>query len=141
MVQWIPGRIVSESVDPFHMTSVDYFETWGRKNIERMFSSFDGGTLHLHGNGRHLLEAVCTLPGLKAIWLGDDTGFPMAFDVLPELRNRAGDMPLVVAVPCEKFAEKLNRHQLPGGVFYQATGTPEADIAHRLMDKVRAYRE
>ena len=27
--QWLPGRIVSESVDPFHMTSVAYFERWG----------------------------------------------------------------------------------------------------------------
>ncbi len=29
MVQWIPGRIVSESVDPFHMASLDVFEQWG----------------------------------------------------------------------------------------------------------------
>ena len=27
--QWIPGRIVSESIDPFHMTSAAYFERWG----------------------------------------------------------------------------------------------------------------
>ena len=36
MVEWIPGRIVSESVDPFHMTSVDYFEQWGREPVERI---------------------------------------------------------------------------------------------------------
>ncbi len=29
MIQWAPGRVVSESVDPFHMTSVEYFETLG----------------------------------------------------------------------------------------------------------------
>ncbi|MCE5248669.1 hypothetical protein LLG96_00465 [bacterium] len=141
MVQWIPGRIVSESVDPFHMTSVEYFETWGRANIERMFSEFDGGTLHIHGNGRHLFEAVCTLPGLKAILLGDDTGYPLAFDVLPELRRRTGDMPLIVTVPFGAFMEGLENHRLSGGVFYQVTGAPDIDAANRCMDRVRAYRE
>ena len=36
--QWLPGRIVSESVDPFHMTSVADFDKWGRAPIEIMFS-------------------------------------------------------------------------------------------------------
>src|SRR5208282_4313341 len=75
MVQWIPGRIVSESVDPFHMTSVEYFESWGREPAERVLAAFDGGVLHIHGNGRHLLEAVSSLRGLKAILLGDDKDF------------------------------------------------------------------
>ena len=45
--QWIPGRIVSESVDPFHMTSVAYFETWGREPAERILSRFDGGVVRV----------------------------------------------------------------------------------------------
>lgn len=52
MVQWIPGNIVSESVDPFQMTSVEDFEEWGHEPVERMFEQFDGGVLHIHGNGR-----------------------------------------------------------------------------------------
>ena len=43
MFQWVPGKIVSESVDPFHMTSVDDFEKWGREPMERIFDYFDGG--------------------------------------------------------------------------------------------------
>jgi hypothetical protein len=72
MAQWIPGRIISESVDPFHMTAVDYFEQWGWPPIDRIFSQFDGGVIHIHGNGRHLLEAVSRLKGLKAIAMLDD---------------------------------------------------------------------
>ena len=103
MVQWIPGRIVSESVDPFHMTSVKYFEQWGREPVERILGRFDGGVLHIHGNGRHLLEAVSTIRGLKAVFLGDDKGFPRAFDVLRQLRLRTADLPLVVQVDYERF--------------------------------------
>ncbi len=140
MVQWIPGSVVSESVDPFHMTSVDYFETWGREPVERILGRFDGGVLHIHGNGRHLLEAVCTIKGLKAIFLGDDRGFPEAFDILGELQARTGDVPLVVQVDFHRFVEKVGAHQLPGGVLYKVSGVPGADTANRLMEKVRAYR-
>ncbi len=140
MVQWIPGRIVSESVDPFHMTSVDYFEQWGREPVQRIFDRFDGGVLHIHGNGRHLLEAVCSLRELKAIFMGDDRGFPPAFEILDSLRIRAGNVPLVVRAEFADFVEKLDRHQLAGGVFYQVRGVPDMDTANRCMEKVRSYR-
>jgi len=140
MVQWIPGRIVSESVDPFHMTSVDYFETWGREPVERILGQFDGGVSHIHGNGRHLMEAVSTVRGLKAIFLGDDRGFPKAFDVLGEIQSRTGDVPLVTSVDVNDFVQKLDAHELPGGVLYHVTGTDSIDTANRLMERIRAYR-
>ena len=140
MAQWIPGRIVSESVDPFHMTSVDYFEKWGRENVELMFANFDGGVLHIHGNGRHLLEAVSTITGLKAIWLGDDIGFPPAIDVLHELKKQTGDVPLVLQVPFQKFLERFKKHDLPGGVFYQVTDAPNIKASNIFMDHIRKYR-
>jgi len=140
MVQWIPGRIVSESVDPFHMTSVEYFEQWGRGPVERILGRFDGGVLHLHGNGRHLLQSVRSIKGLKAIFLGDDRGFPPAFEVLDELRARAGDVPLVLQVEFDAFAEKLRQHRLTGGVFYRVQSVPHVEAANRLMEQVRAYR-
>jgi hypothetical protein len=140
MVEWVPGRIVSESVDPFHMTSVGYFETWGRGPVERILARFDGGVLHVHGNGRHLLEAVSTLRGLKAVFLGDDRGFPKAFDVLGKLQTRTGNVPLVVQVEFERFVEAMNAHRLPGGVLYKVSGAPDANAANRCMERVRAYR-
>jgi hypothetical protein len=140
MVQWIEGRIVSESVDPFHMTSVDCFEQWGRGPVQRMFDHFDGGVLHLHGNGRHLLEPVCSIQGLKAVQLGDDRGFPSAIEVLPEMRSRAGELPLVVQAEYGAFLEKLNKHELPGGIFYKVQDAPDRDSANRMMDTIRSYR-
>jgi len=140
MVQWIPGRIVSESVDPFHMTSVDYFERWGREPIERMFARFDGGVVHIHGNGRHLLQVVPTIQGLRAMFLADDVGFPLAFDVLGELQARTGDMPLVVQAEFDAFTERIEQHKLCGGVLYHVRGAPSAEKANRCMEQVRAYR-
>jgi hypothetical protein len=139
MVQWFPGQIITESVDPFHMASVDYFERWGREQLERIFAEFDGGVTHIHGNGRHLLEAVSTVRGLKAIYLGDDQGFPAAFEVLPEIRRRTGDLPLVVGVGYEDFRQALHERCLVGGVLYRVGGLPDTDEANRVMGLVRRY--
>ena len=137
--QWVPGKIVSESVDPFHMAGVDYFERWGRPAVERMFAQFDGGVTHIHGNGRHLLEAVSRTPGLRALWLGDDVGYPCAFDILGEIKRRVGDTPLALSVEYEAFRAALGGGKLRGGVLYDVKGVPGADAANRLMDDVRAF--
>ena len=138
--QWIPGQIVSESLDPFHMTSTAYFEKWGREPAERILQTFDGGVIHLHGNGRHLLPAAASIRGLKAILLADDTGFPLAFDVINELKPKLGDVPAVLFADFGGFVERLNRSDLAGGVLYQVQGVPGIDVANRLMEKVRKYR-
>jgi len=139
MAQWIPGRIISESVDPFHMTSRRYFEEWGREPVQRMFDRFDGGVLHLHGNGRHLLEAVQTIRGLQALFLGDDRGYAPACELLPEFRRRAPGLPFVVQIGRAAFEEGLARRTLPGGIFYKVLGETAVDDANRLMERVHAY--
>lgn len=138
---WIAGRILDESVDPFHMTSVHYFEKWGREPVEKIFSKFDGGILHLHGNGRHLLPAICSIKGLKVIHFGDDRGFPLAFDILDEIKKVCPEeMPLSVSVKYGTFKKRLDKHSLPSGVLYNVALVPDADEANHCMDKVRSYR-
>lgn len=140
MGQWLPGRIVSESVDPYHMTSCEDFDRWGRPWIGRIFEHYDGGIIHIHANGRHLFESICSLDRLKAIWLGDDLDYPSSFQIIGEIRRRTGDMPLIVQCRHYEFREALRRHELPGGVLYEVSGVPDDDEANRLMDEVRAYR-
>jgi hypothetical protein len=129
-----------ESVDPWHMTSVAYFEKWGREPVEKIFAQFDGGTVHVHANGRHILEAVSTLKGLKHIWLGDDAGYPPAFEVLAELKGKVGNMPVVCLAKYGEFCQALKDHKLLGGVFYDISDVPDADSANRTMDIVRSYK-
>lgn len=138
VLPWIPGHVLSESVDPFHMTSVADFETWGVEPIERIFREFDGGVLHLHGNGGHLLESVCQLSGLKAIRLSKD--WPDVLTALPNLRKRAGDIPLTVDVDFPEFVEGLRQHTLTGGVFYNVSGQMNTSTANACMEEVRSYR-
>jgi hypothetical protein len=138
--QWLPGRIVNESLDPYHMASVAYFEKWGREPAERMLTAFDGGVIHLHANGRHLIEAAATLQGLKAIRFMDDKGYAPSLEAIAELKSQAGNVPAVLAADYESFVERLDHHDLPGGVLYQVRNVPDVATANRLMEKVRTYR-
>jgi hypothetical protein len=105
-----------------------------------MFNHFDGGVLHIHSNGRHLLNAVSRLEGLKAILLLDEKDNPPAFDVLSEMKKLVGDVPLVVSVNEDAFERHLNRNSLPGGVFYVVKSTKSVDEVNRIMERVRKYK-
>jgi len=80
--------------------------------------------LPIDANGRHLLEAVSSMRGLNALFLGDDKDFPSAFSVLADLKKRVGEMPLVVQVELPDFLDALETHRLPGGVLYRVLSVP-----------------
>jgi hypothetical protein len=140
VLPWIPGKIVCESVDPFHMTSLDWYEEWGRDPIERIFGAYDGGVIHIHANGRHLIERVCDLKGLKGILMVDEKDYRPSFDMLDELERLTGDVPMSVYANYEDFLRKLDQHTLPGNTFYHVMGAEDADSVNRCMEKVRKYR-
>ena len=137
--EWIPGKIVSESIDPFHMTSVEYFEQWGREPIERMFNKFDGDVLHIHGNRRHLFKAVSIINGLKAISVYDDGYVPSAFNILNEIKAKTGSVPLIIEVEYKAFKDALEGHNLTGGILYKLNNVLDIVHANRLIEKVRKY--
>ncbi len=141
MSQWIPGRIISESVDPFHMTSPDYFEEWGKPMLQRALDNFDGGVIHVHGNGRHLLKSLCSVKGIRGICLLDDRGWPKAYETVRQIQqDSTKDTPLSLIIPFDKFEEGLQNHTLAGGVIYMVSNTPSVNAANKLMKTVLAYR-
>lgn len=137
--QWIPGKIISESVDPFHMTGISYFEEWGREPIERIFKDYNGGIIHLHANGRHLLDSVKSIKGLKAIRFLEDLGFPTTFELRNTLKQKVGDLPLIMDADFKFFIQALQEKDLPGGILYNVLNVPDQDVANQTMEKVRNY--
>ena len=138
--QWLPGQIISESIDPFHLTPVDYFEEWGRGPVEKIISRYDGGVLHIHSNGRHLLKASSSIRNLKAIYLQDERGAPLAFDVLIELKKETGKIPLAVHTTHNHFMDKFNKHELPGNVLYIIDTDRDMKEINSVMKKVKEYQ-
>lgn len=140
MGSWAPGRPVLFSVDAYHMARPDFFEEWGRPYIQPLLDHFDGGLLHLHSNGRHLIETVRTLRGLVCLYLIDEAWSPRVYEGLHEYHRRADGVPVVVPCKWDEFVRDLNGHTLPGGVMYGISGAPSVDEANRVMERVREYR-
>lgn len=140
MAQWIPGRIISESLDPFHMTSVDMFEEWGKGQIQKIFDCFDGGVIHLHSNGHHLLESAARLKGLKCIYLLDEQFTDPIYTKMDKLVDKRNNIPLVINIPFEVFTEKLLKKELPSNIFYIVTGVSDVKNANLVMKDVKSYR-
>lgn len=101
---------------------------------------YDGGLLHIHGNGRHLLEAVRDLLGLKAIYLGDDTGFPRAIEIAGDIRRTCGDVPLVIGTDIESLRSGIKERTLPGGTLYMVADRLPVDCINREILEIRKYR-
>ncbi len=139
LAQWLPGRSLGESIDPFHLASPALCEEWGREPVERIFARFDGGIVHLHSNGHHLLEGATTLKGLRLIVFGDEPFNPPVYLKLDELARRRGDVPIWLAYPFDAFAPALEAKTLPRNVFYNVTGVPDRATANDLMEAVKAY--
>lgn len=137
--QWIPGRVVSESVDPFHMTSVDYFLKWGKEPVESIFSHFDGGLIHLHSNGRHLLESIAQLNGIRAVLMANDVWNPPSITLLNKFDFQRGSVPLIIPTSYQDFKNSLDDHSLIGNAFYIVDNVPSNLVANQLMEKVRSY--
>jgi len=142
MAQWIPGRIISESLDPFHMADLAFFEKWGRGYLEEIFDHYDGGVCHLHsGNGMDLISSAASLKGLKMIFFVDEGWNEYkAYHDLEIVDKRRGSVPVGISIPYDIFVDKLTRNALPGNILYTVTGTPSISEGNRLMEKVRAYR-
>jgi len=140
LAQWLPGRIVSESIDPFHLTSPDMFNVWGRETIQKMFDNFDGGIVHIHSNGHHLIENVAGLKKLKCIALLDEDFNRPVYEKLEQLDTKRGRIPYHISIPYEVFADRLIRKELPSNIFYNVLGVPDKACANKLMAEVKKYK-
>ena len=140
MVQWAPGRIISESVDPFHLTRPDVFDQFGREYVEKVIAPYDGAVIHLHANGYRLLPHVSDIEKVIAVRLIDDVYNPRAIDSIEKYLPQSRGVPLILQIPYGDFIDLLNNGKLPGNVFYRVGGVPSLDEANRAMEKVRSYR-
>lgn len=140
MGSWAPGTPVLFSVDAYHLARPDFYYQWGEPHLQKLLDRFGGGLLHLHSNGRHLLEHVSKLRGLVCVYLIDEPWNPRAYDELALRKAQAGDVPLVVDCRADEFLRDLDTGRLSGGVLYNVSGLQTVSEANDLMKRVRGSR-
>jgi hypothetical protein len=138
---WLPGRAVWVSVDAYGLCSPDVFEEFGAPYLQPVIDHFGAGWIHLHSADARLLPQIVKLKNILGIGLIDDPNAPRGFDLLPQVRQITGDIPLQIDCSGAELARGLAKGALPGGVMYMVkSGVDTVAQANRLMEKVRAYR-
>jgi hypothetical protein len=145
---WVPfeGATPWLSVDSYTCCSPRTYAEAGRAFQQRLVNHFGQGVMHYHSSRLDLLLEVLKLENLVGLSI-DGSGRPQdprPFKVLlthhREIREVAGDLPLMCACDVNEFLHHLADRGLPGNVRYTVSGVETIQQANRLMDRVRAYR-
>lgn len=141
LMGWCTGKIISESLDPYHLGSSDWFLTYGKAHVNKIVSHYDGMVIHLHTNGYHLLKEVVKLDKLKAVYFLDDDYNRMAFDRLDEILPYREDVPIILTLPYERFIQAFEENTLPTNALINVMNVPSIEEANAWMAKVKTYRK
>lgn len=137
---WLPGRAVWVSVDAYGLCSLGVFHEFGAPYLQQVMDHFGGGWIHLHSTDIRLLPEIVKLSGIVGIGIYDDPNAPRGFDLLTQIRQVTGDIPLQIDCRVEELEQGLVKRDLPGSVMYMVKhGEGTVAQVNRLMEKVRAY--
>ncbi|MAE60225.1 MAG: hypothetical protein CMJ49_02595 [Planctomycetaceae bacterium] len=136
---WGPNQTIPMSVDCYNLCSPDVYAQFGLHYQQQLIDHFGGANLHVHGNGRQLLDQLAKLRGTVVALIADDGADIAALDDLEAVKRRLGAITPVVSCTRDPFVRRLREKSLVGGVFYRVEGLKNIEQANRLMDSVRSY--
>ena len=134
------------SIDAYLMCQSSLYRDMGLSYHAEFFKRCGGGAMHTHGNRiLDMLPMIVEIPDLTAVQIGRDVDsgreIPL-LDVLPRLRQIAGDVPFMRCLLWEhEFQQGLRDHQLVGAAHYVVRcPAVDTDRVSRWMEQVYAYR-
>lgn len=137
---WAPGTPVLFSIDAYHLAGPDFYYQWGEPHLQKILDHFSGGVLHIHSNGHHLIEHAAKLKNLVGIDMQNEDWNPRSYELLGEIKQKSGDVPIMVECHFDELERDIDAHSLPGNTLYKVVDAPSVEEANRLMKKVRDYR-
>jgi len=137
---WTPGETIFISVDAYGQCGPEVFEKFGRKYVQRLIDEFHGGWLHVHSDAMRLIPHYVTLKGLTAIGLEDWIKPPRAIEHIDEIRDMAGDIPMMINITKMELLQMMEAKSLPGNVLYWVSDVCDVEEANRIAQQAYAYR-
>jgi len=104
---WLPGRAVWVSIDAYGLCSPEVFCEFGAPYLQPVIDHFGAGWIHLHSADARLLPQIVKLKNILGIGLIDDPNAPRGFDLLPQVRQITGDIPLQIDCSGAELARGL----------------------------------
>jgi hypothetical protein len=139
LAQYRVDRQPNQSVDAYSVCRRGVLRQFGATQLARFMQTVGGGNLHIHQNGRHIIEEIAEIPGWREVRFTDGGNWEKTFDLRWEMRRRMKDIPIVIRCEEQEFLQALASRDLPGNTRY-VLSTRSLEHAKRLMDQVRAYR-
>lgn len=135
---WAPDPVIGHiSLDAACLASPSLYDEFEKPYLERLTASTGGVIVHTHMLGRHCFPAMCRTQGVRLFAPADDPGQPLLVDVLAEVLDAIGDVPLMLSIPKERLAEILPHFQGRRAIFLLSAA--DAGEAHRLLAQVDHY--
>jgi hypothetical protein len=144
---WVPfeGATPWLSVDSYTCCSPRTYAEAGLAYQQRLIDHFGQGVMHFHTSRIDLLLEVARLKNLLGLSI-DGSGRPQdprPFEVLlqhhREIRQVAGDLPLMCSCRKEEFLRHISDCTLPGNVCYRIEDVESSEEANSLMERVKGY--
>ena len=130
---WVPDPMVGHvSLDAACLAGPAVYDEFEKPWLERIGERCRGVMIHTHMLGLKLFETMCRTRGVCLFAPADDPNQPALIDRLDEVLPMAGDVPLMLSVPRERFADVLPRFRGRRVVFQLSAADP--DDARRQLD-------
>ena len=131
---------ISLSVDAYDLCHVDVYRRMGHEYQAELIRRCGWASYHIHGDGRHLIPEVASLPSVVRMSIQDDMHelLPRAFELRRQLRETIGEVPLYLSCSREELLAGMRDRSLPGGAMYSTTAGSVAE-ANEIMKQVRDY--
>jgi hypothetical protein len=132
---WVPDPMAGHvSLDAACLAGPALYDEFEMPWLERLGDRCRGVVIHTHMLGLKLFGTMCRTRGVSLFAPADDPNQPALLDRLDEVLAAAGEVPLMLSVPRERFADVLPKLRGRRAVFTLTAADP--DDARRQLEAV-----
>jgi len=135
---WLPGDAIGHvSLDAACLAGSPMYVEFEKPYVEKIAEQVGGMSVHTHMLGRHCFADMCRTKGILVFAPANDPNQPAVADSVDRLLADAGDVPLMLDVPGERFGEILPKFRGRRAVFHLSAKT--ADDARGQLEQVDRF--
>lgn len=135
---WVPGNNIGHvSLDAVCLAGPKVFEEFEKPYLNKIAKKTGGMVIHSHMMGLSLFSTMFKANGFLAFAPADDPKEPSPHEVVELIHESIGEVPLIINLKEENFADVLPSFTNKRGIFYLEA--KNKDDAKRLLEKVDSF--
>lgn len=135
---WLPPRAICMSEDVACMVSPEAYAEFGRPYTQEVIDHFGHGMVHTHSLGFHVIPEIAKLRGLVGIQIAQDPNTLRTFEVLDDLLEKCGRVPLSISCTMGDLRSELPSLAKRTNIIL-CPAVDSVEQAHEAVDFVREH--